>query len=390
MVEVTEEGFLTYKDTLFFRAGVFDYAGCEIDPEKKMRDPYTGKIGLQQNKLYKVYRPYSEISKPDFLESLNAKPLVDNHTIIGNGPGLVKPERKNCAGVLTMVKADYANKVLRGRLDVWSTTMIDKIRKGKRELSLAYGCAFVEQAGVTDDGKRYDFVQSGLRAGNHLALVDEARNGHDCRVVDCACVCDAKFKLEQPDMDWKTMSADALVAGLKDCSDECKAKAKEFLNTPTEDEKKELEKKEKEAKEAAEKKAADEKAAQDKAIKEACDKAVADAKAQFEKDKDAAVKTAVDAAAKEAVENYKKVVKLAEDCKPRFGTISLDGITTEQQLAEKVCALDNAPAFLKTVAKDAAITALKGCLAGSPTNTNKPTTVTDSAAGSKTIADFIK
>lgn len=390
MVEVTEEGFLTYKDTLFFRAGVFEYAGCEIDPEKQMRDPYTGKLGLQPKKLYKVYRPYSEISKPEFIASLNAKPLIDNHTIIGNGNGLMKPERKSCAGTLTEVRADNSNKVLRGRLDVWSTAMIDKIRKGKRELSLAYGCAFVEQSGITEEGQRYDFVQSGLRAGNHLALVDEARNGHDCRVVDCACVCDAKFKLEQPDMDWKTMSADALVAGLKDCSDECKAKAKEFLNTPTEDEKKELEAKEKADKEAKEKadKAAKEKAEQD--CKDAADKAVADAKAKWEESQKEAVKAACDSAAKEAVENYKKVVKLAEDCKPRFGTISLDGILTEQELAEKVCALDCAPAFLKTVAKDAAITALKGCLAGSPAKPNNTTTVADSAVGSKTIADFIK
>ena len=224
-VKVDENGFLKYEDTTFFREGVFDYAGCEIDPQ--------GKLGLNPKKIYKVYRPKSEITKKEFVETLNQKPLVDDHTIIGSKPGMMAPERKNCAGVLSDVKV--VGNELHGRLDIWSTKMISKIRSGKRELSLAYGCSFIPQKGVFK-GERYDFVQSELRAGNHLALVDEARNGHDCRVVDCAFICDSKFQLEQPDMDWKTISADDLINGLKECSDEAKAKAKEFLNTPTEDE----------------------------------------------------------------------------------------------------------------------------------------------------------
>ena len=224
-VKVDENGFLKYEDTTFFREGIFDYAGCEIDPQ--------GKLGLEPKKIYKVYRPKSEITKKEFVETLNQKPLVDDHTIIGNKPGMMAPERKNCAGVLSDVKV--VGNELHGRLDIWSTKMISKIRSGKRELSLAYGCTFIPQKGVFK-GERYDFVQSELRAGNHLALVDEARNGHDCRVVDCAFICDSKFQLEQPDMDWKTISADDLINGLKECSDEAKAKAKEFLNTPTEDE----------------------------------------------------------------------------------------------------------------------------------------------------------
>ena len=377
-VKVDENGFLKYEDTTFFREGVFDYAGCEIDPQ--------GKLGLKPKKIYKVYRPKSEITKKEFVETLNQKPLVDDHTIIGNKPGMMAPERKNCAGVLSDVKV--VGNELHGRLDIWSTKMISKIRSGKRELSLAYGCTFIPQKGVFK-GERYDFVQSELRAGNHLALVDEARNGHDCRVVDCAFICDSKFQLEQPDMDWKTISADDLINGLKECSDEAKAKAKEFLNTPTEDELKKAE--------------ADKQAAEEQAKKDAEAKAKADeeAKAKAEAEKKEAVDAALaeaekkakdecDKACAAAVEEYKAADALAKDCAAKFGTISMDGVRTEKDLAVKVCALDSAPSFLKSVKPEDAIVALKGYIAGSGISNSRM--VSDSAHKTvkKSFSDWMK
>ena len=356
-VKVTEEGYLTYNDTLFFKEGVFEYAGCEIDPKGQ-------RFGLIPNQLYRVYRPASEVTKPEFVASLNAKPLVDEHTLIGNGKGLVKPEKKNCAGVLTNVKV--VGNELHGQIDVWSTSMIDKIRSGKRELSLAYICNYDKQIGVFK-GQRYDFVQSGLRAGNHLALVDEARNGHDCRVVDCAYVCDAKFQLEIPIMDWKNISADELVNGLKECSDECKAKAKEFLNTPTADE---LAAKEAKEKEEAQKKVEEEKANAEKieadkqaAVKEAVDACKAEAEKKAEdvaKQAEEEKKTACD----KAFEEGKKTMALAIDCKSKFGNITVDGIKTAQELAMKICAMDCAPSFLKHIKPEESVTALRGYLSG--------------------------
>ena len=256
--------------------------------------------------------------------------------------------------------------------------MIDKIRSGKRELSLAYGCDFVPRKGVYK-GQKYDFVQSGLKAGNHLAFVDEARNGHDCRVVDGAFCCDSKFKLEEPIMpDWANMSADELVEGMKKCSDEAKAKAKEFLNTPTEDELK----KAAEEKAAAEAKAAEDAAKAEAEKKEAIDAAVAEAEKK--------AKENCDKACADAVEEYKKADALAKDCAPKFGTISMDGIRTEKDLAVKICALDAAPAFLKSVKADDAIVALRGYLASA--NSSQAKTVTDSrpTVGKVSFADYMK
>lgn len=376
-VEVTEEGYLIYKDATFFRECVAEYAGCELDPDGSV-------WGLDAHKLYKVYRPLSEITKPSFLKTLHAKPLIDDHTIIGSGNGMMKPEDKNCGGVLTNVKV--VGNELRGQIDVWSTKLINKIRSGKRELSLAYGATFKKQKGVFQ-GECYDFVQSDLSAGNHLALVDEARNGHNCRVVDCAYVCDSKIQLEQETMKWDTLSADELIAGLKSCSDECKAKAKEFLNTPTEDE---LKKAEEEKKAAEEKAAADaeaEKAKIEAEKKEAVDTAVAEAEKKAEDEAKVAAekaeedkKVACDAARKEALEEFRKVVKLAEDCRARYGQISLDGISTEKELAVKICKLEPSSDYLKTIAADSAVVALRASLS----SVEQPKkTVTDNAPTKK-------
>ena len=173
-------------------------------------------------------------------------------------------------------------------------------------------------------------------------------------------------------MDWKNISADELVNGLKECSDECKAKAKEFLNTPTADELA--------AKQAQEKAEAEKKAAEDK---ERADKA--------EAEKAEAVKKAVDEckeqAAKDA-EEAKKAVSLANDCKAKFGNISMDGISTELDLAKKVCAMDKAPSFLKSVKESEAIVALKGYLSASVTS--RTALDSKSAPGTMSVADYLK
>lgn len=320
---IDANGFLTYDDCQFFCECVAQYLGSEIDLD--------GSLGLNPKGIYNVYRPKSEITKKDFLDTLQAKPILDDHTVIGNVDGLVSPDKEHSAGVLTDVKV--VGNTLHGRIDIWSPSLIKKIHDGKRELSLAYACDFVPRKGVFK-GERYDFVQSNLRCGNHLAFVDTARNGHDCCVKDSMFVRDEKIKLEKPDMDISKLSADEVVEALKGCSDEVRAKCKDFLNTPTEEEKK-----------AAEEKAAADAEAAKKAAEE---KAAADAKAEAEA-KEAAEKKAAEDAAKaeeekqkacdDAVEEYKKAESLAADCKSVFGTISMDGIKTEADVVKHICGL---------------------------------------------------
>ena len=352
---VDENGFVTYRDCKFFCECVSQYLGKEIDQD--------GKLGLKPNGIYNVYRPKSAIADKDFIDSLNAKPLLDDHHVIGNAAGMASPDSKREAGVLTEVR--LVGNELVGRVDVWSPSLIRKIQGGKKELSLAYGCEFTPKKGVYK-GERYDFVQSNLRCGNHLALVDEARNGHDCRVSDGTFARDERIKLEKPEMDISKLSADEVVEALKGCSDEVRAACKDFLNTPTEEEKKAAEDKAKAEEEAKRK-------AEEEAAKKAADEAEAKKKEEEEAKKAAEAKAAEDAQKAEeekqkacdaAVEEYKRVIALAADCKPVFGTVAVDGVKTEQDLAIKVCALDAAPKFLKDCKPEGAIAALKGYLAG--------------------------
>lgn len=371
--KIDANGFVTFRDCKFFCECVCQYLGKEIDP--------AGQFGLKPNGIYNVYRPVSEISKREFIESLNAKPLLDDHTVIGNVGGMESPDSKREAGVLTEVK--LVGNELRGRIDVWSPSLLEKIRQGKKELSLAYSCSFAPRRGVFN-GEKYDFIQSDLKCGNHLALVDEARNGPDCRVTDGVFARDEKITLENSEMDISKLSKDEVIEALKGCSDEVKAACKDFLNTPTEEEKKAKEEAEKKAKEEADRKAAEDAEAKAKAEEEAKkaaeEKAAEDAKkAEEEKQK------ACDA----AIAEYKRVIELAEKCKPIFGTVATDGIRTEQDLAVKVCALDSAPKFLKDCKPEGAVAALEGYIAGcGVSNANK--VVSDAkAAGRVSFAEYM-
>lgn len=359
---VDDNGFRTYLDVPITTEGVFDYAGFQIDQE--------GKFNLDKKRLYKVFRPRQELLKEEFVKSLEEMPLTDDHTPLGDGNGLL-PAEKNTHGVLFNIRVNDTKDGLVGDIKVFSESLKKKIDAGKKEVSLGYTCRYKPEMGMFD-GKGYDFVQYDLYA-NHCAIVDMARMGHACRVSDSATVtCDS---LELPKME--TMNADELIEKLKGCSDEDKAKVKDFLNTPTEAEKKAKEEEEAKAAEDAKKAEEEAKAKAEAEKKEAVDVAVAEAEKKAEEKK----KTACDAAAKSAVAEYQKALALAEKCKPYFGTIAMDGIYTEQALAQKVCAMDS---VLKDVGAESAIAALKGYLAAK----GKSDTVKFRAADSTSVGLF--
>ena len=371
-------GFETYKDCQFFCECVAQYLGSEIDVD--------GKLGLKPKGIYNVYRPKSEITKKEFLDTLQAKPILDDHTVIGNVDGMRSPDKENTAGVLTDVKV--VGNALQGRIDIWSPALIKKVHSGKRELSLAYACDFIPRKGVYK-GERYDFVQSNLRCGNHLAFVDVARNGHDCRVKDSAFVRDEKIKLETPDMDISKLSADEVVEALKGCSDEVRAKCKDFLNTPTEEEKK-----------AAEAKAAeDAKKAEEEAKKKAEDEAKAkeEAEKKAKEDAEKAAKEKEDAC-KDAVAEYKDTEKLAADCKSIFGEIAMDGISTKADLIKHICDMkieateDKAlrvQKFIKDSKPEEAVVALRGALVSANATVKTGKVVTDKATTKKSFREYM-
>ena len=364
---VDENGFITYFDIPISSEGVYDYAGFQIADN------------LPPKEVFKVYRPASEVCKKSFVDSLQEMPLVDDHTMIGEG--FTPVDKKNAGGVMFNVRAKGDH--LLCDMKIWGEKMKQKIRMGKRELSLGYIGYFRKQEGRFK-GKPYQFVMFGLRC-NHVALVDDARMGHACRLVDNARgICDS-LKLELPEMnpDDKKKVIDALVGKLNGCSDEDLKKVCDALgcpmgeknDAPVEDKKPEDKPTDKPEDKPEDKKPEDNPVEDKKPEDKPEDKKPED------KPVDDSAKGLTDEQKKEvgdaAIKNFVAAQALASRCEPLFGKIVMDGLRTPQDVAVKVCMMDSA---LKFVDAGKALDALTGRLdefekAGG----RNRTTITDSA-----------
>lgn len=164
--EVDTNGFWRIRDNPLSKEGVFPYLGKQIDKS------------LIPDKIYWVYRPMSEISAPETVESFNAAPLIDEHEMIGEG--WTPYDDRPAGGVVYNTHAKDGK--LYGDIRIYSEKLKDEIESGKKELSMGYECNYEPEKGVFE-GKQYDFVQRNLR-GNHIALVNRGRMGSDVRVYD--------------------------------------------------------------------------------------------------------------------------------------------------------------------------------------------------------------
>ena len=364
---VDENGFITYFDIPISSEGVYDYAGFQIADN------------LPPKEVFKVYRPASEVCKKSFVDSLQEMPLVDDHTMIGEG--FTPVDKKNAAGVMFNVRSKGDH--LLCDIKIWGEKMKQKIRMGKRELSLGYVGYFRKQEGRFK-GKPYQFVMFGLSC-NHVALVDDARMGHACRLVDNARgICDS-LKLELPEMnpDDKKKVIDALVGKLNGCSDEDLKKVCDALgcpmgeknDTPVEDKKPEDKPTDKPEDKPEDKKP------EDKPVEDKNPEDKPEDKKPEDKPVDDSAKGLTDEQKKEvcdeAIKNFVAAQALASRCEPLFGKIVMDGLRTPQDVAVKVCMMDSA---LKFVDAGKALDALTGRLdefekAGGKNRT----TITDSA-----------
>lgn len=367
MKVVDENGFITYFDIPISSEGVYDYAGFQIADN------------LPPKEVFKVYRPASEVCKKSFVDSLQEMPLVDDHTMIGEG--FTPVDKKNAAGVMFNVRSKGDH--LLCDMKIWGEKMKQKIRMGKRELSLGYVGYFRKQEGRFK-GKPYQFVMFGLSC-NHVALVDDARMGHACRLVDNARgICDS-LKLELPEMnpDDKKKVIDALVGKLNGCSDEDLKKVCDALgcpmgeknDTPVGDKKPEDKPTDKPEDKPEDKKP------EDKPVDDKKPEDKPEDKKPEDKPVDDSAKGMTDEQKKEigdaAIKNFVAAQALASRCEPLFGKIVMDGLRTPQDVAVKVCMMDSA---LKFVDAGKALDALTGRLdefekAGGKNRT----TITDSA-----------
>lgn len=165
-------GWYEVKGNPLSKEGVFPYKGASIDPS------------LNPEEIYMVYRPATELSNPETLESFKLVPWVDDHPEILLGhqdDGRMPAEAKGVHGVIGE-DIYFENGVLRGNIKVFSDDLATLIQSGKKELSLGYSCTYEISPGVFN-GVKYDAIQRNIR-GNHIASVSEGRMGPDVAVLD--------------------------------------------------------------------------------------------------------------------------------------------------------------------------------------------------------------
>lgn len=163
-------GWVEIKGNPISKVGVFPYSGAQISAD------------LDPEKIYNVYRPEEELTDPETINSFKLLPWTDEHTMLGgDSEGLTPAERKGVHGVIGE-DVYFEDGYLKGNLKVFSDKLANLIDSGKKELSIGYRCLYDMSPGVYN-GEKYDFVQREIR-GNHLALVEEGRSGHDVAVLD--------------------------------------------------------------------------------------------------------------------------------------------------------------------------------------------------------------
>jgi uncharacterized protein len=163
-------GWAEIKDNPISKVGVFPYFGRDISPD------------LIPDQIYNVYRPADELADPETIKSFKLLPWTDEHAMLGSeDDGLLPAEKKGIHGVIGE-DVYYSDGYLKGNVKIFSNKLANLIDKGKKELSIGYRCLYDMVSGVFE-GQKYDAVQRNIR-GNHLALVDEGRSGHDVAVLD--------------------------------------------------------------------------------------------------------------------------------------------------------------------------------------------------------------
>ena len=147
----TDEGYLTINACPVTRPGVFPYKrGDGVAMEAKLPDDLFSEMTIQ---------------------SANAKPITDNHPT----EAVTTSNYSKYSKGMTHTDAAVRNNKLVVSFTVTDAATIQKIKDGKRELSIGFEADVSDETG-TYGGERYDSVQRNMKI-NHIALVDEGRAG---------------------------------------------------------------------------------------------------------------------------------------------------------------------------------------------------------------------
>lgn len=159
-------GNLVVTDARIARAGVYEYAGFEL--------------GKPDQRRIRVLRPNDEVFNRDAMRSLAAIPVTVNHP-----KELVdtKNWREHAKGETSDDDIVRDGESVRVPFIVRDEAAIIAVEDGKHELSPGYTAVIDWTAGNDEQYGAYDAIARNIRY-NHLAIVDRARGGADCRIGD--------------------------------------------------------------------------------------------------------------------------------------------------------------------------------------------------------------
>lgn len=158
----TPEGYLICKNVPIARTGVQQYQGREFGAENPSR-------------IYNVTRPEQEVFDAAAIASFEGKPVCDEHPDEDVTPDNYNRYMRGMCRDVHRGDGEFKN-CLVGDLIIYDKGLIDKIQRGKREISCGYDCLWVQ----TSDSS---FDQKEIR-GNHIAVVEKGRAGHKVAIRD--------------------------------------------------------------------------------------------------------------------------------------------------------------------------------------------------------------
>ena len=161
-METTDEGYLLCKEVPISRVGQFEYSGSEAGLPSK-----NGKVLMS--------RTADELFSEDTIRSFNLKPVVIGHSQFADPDNW----KDISIGIVQNVRQGQGDKkdLLLADLLITDRKGINLVKNGRfREVSCGY------DAEPISDGVGYGH-QVGI-VGNHVALVNKARCGEKCKIMD--------------------------------------------------------------------------------------------------------------------------------------------------------------------------------------------------------------
>lgn len=156
---ITDGGYIK-ANAIVTRSGVFVYR----NPDGTIR---------------REFRPLSEVSHLDSLESLKMIPITNGHPeerLVNS-----KNAKKLAIGYTGEKVLVDGNHVITNLL-ITDEDGVKAVREmGRKELSLGYTVDLIDEKG-NHDGEDYDFIQTNIKY-NHLSIVDKARAGSQARIA---------------------------------------------------------------------------------------------------------------------------------------------------------------------------------------------------------------